>query len=215
MKLLVIFDLDGTLINSIYDLADAVNDSLLEFGYPAHEVSEYYYFVGNGTLKLCERALPENARSQEEISRLHSAFAEKYDKCCVNKTKAYDGIMQTLDELKKLGVKCAVASNKTDEFVKYIISSLFSEGVFDAVVGKLEGVPAKPDPQILNNIIKSFGYDPDECVMVGDSDIDVITAHNCGIKCIGCEWGFRGAEELISAKADYIAHIPQDILSFL
>lgn len=215
MKSLVIFDLDGTLINSIFDLADAVNDSLIEFGYPTHDVSQYYYFVGNGTLKLCERALPQDKRSEQDIQRLHTAFSKKYDDYCLNKTKPYDGVLQVLDVIKSKGIKCAVASNKTDEFVSYIVSSIFPKNTFDLVVGKKEGVPTKPNPQILHNIIDDMGFEKDDCIMVGDSDVDVITAHNEGIKCVGCAWGFRGEEELSCAGADYIAFEPKDILNYL
>lgn len=212
MKLLVIFDLDGTLINSIYDLADAVNGALTRFGYPVHNISEYYYFVGNGTLKLCERALPEDRRSSDEIIRLHSVFAERYEKCCINKTKPYDGILPLLENLKAMGVKCAVASNKTDKFVHFIVDSLFGRNVFDYIQGKTESVPAKPDPEILEAIIRKSGIPKDRCVMAGDSDVDIMTAQNCGIRSIGCAWGFRGIGELVNAGADYIAHRPADIL---
>lgn len=213
-KSLVIFDLDGTLINSIYDLADAVNNSLKEFGYPIHDVSEYYYFVGNGTVKLCERALPEDKRSEDEIMRLHTAFAEKYNNCCTNKTIIYDGILPLLESLKANGIKCAVASNKTDKFVNFIVSEMFPKGAFDLVAGKKDSVPTKPDPQIIYNIMDSFGADRSECIMVGDSDVDVITAHNSGIESIGCSWGFRGEEELVSAGVDHLVHKPQEILQF-
>ncbi|WP_124098563.1 HAD-IA family hydrolase [Ruminococcus sp. Marseille-P6503] len=212
MKSLVIFDLDGTLINSIYDLADAVNGALADLGYPAHEVEKYYHFVGNGTVKLCERALPKDKRSGGEIMRLHSLFAERYEKCCIEKTKPYDGIVDVLQRLKAMGVKCAVASNKTDSFVKYIIRSLFGENTFDYIQGKTESVPAKPNPEMLNTVIRHFGLDKRECIMAGDSDVDVITAKRCGIESVGCAWGFRGAEELSASGADYIAYQPQDIL---
>ena len=213
MKLLVIFDLDGTLINSIYDLADAVNGALTRFGYPVHNVSEYYYFVGNGTLKLCERALPQDRRSSDEIIRLHSAFAERYEKCCINKTKPYDGILPLLENLRAMGVKCAVASNKTDTVVHFIVDSLFDRNVFDYIQGKTESVPAKPDPEILEAIIRKSGIPKDRCIMAGDSDVDIMTAKNCGIRSIGCAWGFRGTGELVNAGADYIAHQPADILN--
>lgn len=213
---LIIFDLDGTLINSIYDLADAVNDSLTEMGYPIHDVSKYYHFVGNGTVKLSERALPEEHRNEAEIMKLHSLFAEKYEKCCLNKTKPYEGISSVLRVIKdKYGILCAVASNKTDSFVKYIVDNLFESDTFDAVIGKREGVPAKPDPQIIYDIINMFDVDKSEVIVVGDSDVDVITAHNGSLPCIGCEWGFRGREELVKAGADHLAKTPQDILTII
>ena len=213
---LVIFDLDGTLINSVNDLADAVNDSLAEMGYPVHEVDKYYHFVGNGTVKLSERALPIDHRNQDEIIKLHTLFAEKYQKYCLNKTKPYDGIIDAVHKLKnEFEIKCAVASNKTDSFAKYIVNNLFQNDDFDAVIGKLDGIPAKPDPQIIFNIINRFDIDKSQVIFVGDSDVDVITAHNGNIPCIGCEWGFRGKEELEKAGADYIAKKPEDILKIV
>ncbi len=213
---LVIFDLDGTLINSIYDLADAVNDSLIKMGYPVHNVDKYYHFVGNGTVKLSERALPEEHRSETEIKKLHALFSEKYQKCCLNKTRPYDGILDVIYKLKtELGVKCAVASNKTDSFAKYIVNNLFKHDFFDAVIGKRDNVPAKPDPQIIYNIVNKFEVRTSEVIVVGDSDVDVLTAHNGNICCIGCEWGFRGKEELQNAGADFLAEKPKDIFDII
>lgn len=208
---LIIFDLDGTLVNSIYDLADAVNDSLIELGYPAHEVDKYYHFVGDGTLKLSERALPKNHRNQEEILQLHSMFSERYQKCCLNKTKAYEGINEVLHNLKESGIKCAVASNKPDNFAKYIVSQLFGNNIFDCVVGKKDSVPAKPAPDIIYDILGILNEDKNKTLLVGDSDVDVKTAHNSGIKCIGCVWGFRGETELKNAGSDFLAYKPSDI----
>lgn len=211
MKKLIIFDLDGTLVNSIYDLADAVNDSLTELGYPTHELDKFYHFVGNGTVKLSERALPENHRSENDILKLHKMFSERYQKCCLNKTRPYDGIKDALKTLKNFGIKCAVASNKPDNFVKYIVDNLFESDTFDIIVGKREGVPPKPDPQIISDILRQLNIDKQDTVFAGDSDVDVITAHNGNIPCIGCVWGFRGEQELINAGADYLAAAPLNI----
>ena len=194
MYKLVIFDLDGTLINSIYDLADAVNDSLTELGYPIHCTDKFYRFVGNGTLKLSERALPESER---------------------NKTKAYDGITELISDLKSNGIKCAVASNKPDIFSKYIVNNIFGEKTFDLIMGKCDNVPAKPAPDIVCNILKTLNLNKDEAIFAGDSDVDVITAHNSGLKCIGCVWGFRGEDELKNAGADFLAYKPSDIYEIL
>ena len=117
----IIFDLDGTLVNSIYDLADSVNSVLLQNGYKTHPLESFYYFVGNGTLKLVERALPEDKRTDEEIERVHEQFAEHYSKNYLNKTVPYEGVRNLLDELNNLGVEYAVASNKTDIFTREII----------------------------------------------------------------------------------------------
>ena len=213
MDKLIIFDLDGTLVNSVYDLADAVNDSLARLGYPVHETEKFYRFVGDGTLKLAERALPEKSRSDAEIKKLHKLFSEKYQKCCLNKTKPYDGMVDALTKLKQSGIKCGVASNKPDKFARYIVDSLFGKDFFDIVIGKRDNVPAKPNPQIIYDILDKQNIEPKNCLLAGDSDVDVLTAHNGNIKCIGCVWGFRGEQELKNAGADFLAFEPKDIVS--
>ena len=216
MKRLIIFDLDGTLINSIFDLADAVNDSLSELGYPTHDTDKYYKFVGNGSVKLIERALPEHHRSAEDIAQLHTLFSVKYQSCCLNKTAPYNGITNVLGKLKASGIKLAVASNKPDKFTKFIIDNIFGAETFDCILGKRDGFPTKPDPQIIYDILKATGItDRNEALVVGDSDVDVLTAHNAGIECIGCDWGFRGEQELKEAGTDYLAFEPNDIIDIV
>lgn len=215
MYKLAVFDLDGTLVDSVCDLADAVNTALAERGYPVHDTEKYYLFVGNGTLKLCERALPEDKRSDAEISSLHTRFAEIYGRICINKTHPYEGIPELIDRLGERGVRCAVASNKTDSFSREIVSALFEKGSFDLVMGKRDGVPTKPQPDIVYNIANELGMDLKAAVMIGDSSVDVRTAHNAGIKCIGCTWGFRGEQELRDAGCDHIAHTPEDIYKLI
>lgn len=210
---LIIFDLDGTLVNSIFDLANAVNSALNDMGFPVHEVKEFYQFVGNGTIMLAKRALPEGNRTDDEVNRLHTLFAKNYQECCLDKTRPYDSIVDTVNKLKeKHKFKLAVASNKTDIFAKHIVDSLFGKDTFDAVVGKNDDTPAKPDPTMIFDVMERFGIDKSEVIFVGDSNVDVATAHNAGIKCIGCEWGFRGRDELLKAGADYIIDTPQKII---
>lgn len=213
MKKLYIFDLDGTLVNSLYDLADSVNIVLERHGYPVRETEEYKYFVGNGALKLIERALPEDARSEENIKAIHDEFSEVYAEHMACKTREYDGIKELLTELKKCGCLMAVASNKPDRFSKMVVETVFGTGMFDSVYGKREGVPTKPSPDIMLDIMAELGVSPEDCVHSGDSNVDVATAHNAGIECIGCTWGFRPEEELTEAGADMIAHKPMDILT--
>ena len=215
MNCLAIFDLDGTLVNSIYDLADAVNTALAERGYPVHSVDEYRFFVGNGAKKLCERALPEDRRSEEETVSLQGRFSEIYRKNCLVKTLPYDGIPELIDRLSDAGIKCAVASNKPDEFSKEIVEALFGKGRFDLVVGKREGVPTKPAPQIVEHILGELGVPKEDSIFIGDSYVDVETAHNAGLPCIGCVWGFRGENELKAAGCDHIAYKPGDIFDIL
>ncbi|MGN1114688.1 MAG: HAD family hydrolase [Oscillospiraceae bacterium] len=215
MYKLIIFDLDGTLINSIYDLADAINTSLEELKYPTHPLEKFYYFVGNGALKLCERALPADHRTDEEIKRLSEMFNQRYHKNCVSKTKPYEGICELLNKLKEKGVKLAVASNKPDQFSKYIVESIFGTQVFDCVIGKRDGCPTKPDPRIVNDILEQMNIDRQQAIFAGDSDVDVMTAHNAELKCIGCVWGFRGEDELKKAGADFLAYKPSDFLEII
>ncbi len=211
MKKLYIFDLDGTLVNSLYDLADSMNFVLKKYGYPVHDAEKYKYFVGNGTMKLVERAIPEGVRTDEKIRILHSEFSEEYTRRSVEKTRPYEGIIQLLYKLKENGCLLAVASNKPDKFSKYIVDTLFGTEIFDIVSGKKEGVPAKPAPDIVFDILSKLDVSSENALMTGDSNVDVLTAHNAGLKCIGCTWGFRGRQELIDAGADVIADDPAEI----
>ena len=189
---LVIFDLDGTLIDSLGDLANAVEYALAENGYPPNPRDSYRYFVGKGA-------------SEEEIKRVHKAFSGRYREHCLELTKPYPGIEDMLRRLNESGIKLAVASNKPDEFSKQIVTALFGDDKFDTVHGKREGVPTKPSPDIIYSIMDELGVSAEETVVVGDSDVDVETAQGAGLKCIGCAWGFRGTDELCRAGADKIA----------
>lgn len=211
---LVIFDLDGTIANTIEDLADSADRALEENGFPPHTLAEYKHFVGNGVKKLIERAVPDGT-DEEETKRIFDRFSLIYQNNCLNKTRPYDGICELIDELKEAGIRCAVASNKPDEFSKRIVSHLFKENSFDIVIGKREGIPPKPDPMIIKEILEKLSTAADEAVIAGDSDVDVYTAHNAGIRCIGCEWGFRGREELEKAGADAVAVTPSQIYSIV
>lgn len=215
MKKLYIFDLDGTLVNSLYDLSDAMNTVLKKYGYPVHDAEKYKYFVGNGTLKLVERAVPESERTDERIRSLHSEFSEEYTKRAVEKTRPYDGMVQLLNKLKGNGCLLAVASNKPDKFSKYIVETLFGTEIFDIISGKKEDMPAKPAPDIIFDILNRLDVSAENAVMAGDSDVDVLTAHNAGLKCIGCTWGFRGRRELAEAGADIIADDPAEIWNLI
>lgn len=215
MKRLCIFDLDGTLVNSIEDLADSVNIVLERYRFPLHEIEEYKHFVGDGTLKLIERALPEQERIPDTIEKLHGEFSEEYRRRAVMKTRPYSGITEVIKILKKRGVILAVASNKPDRFSRYIVDELFEKDSFDMIRGKTDGVPAKPKPDIILGIMKAWGVSAEDTCLVGDSDVDVMTAHNAGIECIGCSWGFRGRQELESAGADFIADDPLKIADYI
>ena len=211
----IIFDLDGTLVNSIYDLADSVNYVLKQNGYAEHPLESFYYFVGNGTLKLIERALPEDKRTANEIERVHSQFAERYSKNYLNKTIPYNGINELLDELDKRGIKYSVASNKTDIFTREIINGLFPNNRFDVIIGKKEGNPTKPNPKIIYDILEGKNFTPNEILFVGDSSVDIQTGHNANLKAVGCLWGFRDERELKEAGADFIISKPTELLKII
>ena len=211
---LIIFDLDGTLVDSLEDLADAANYAMKQFGYPTHPTEAFRYFVGNGIPKLIERCLPEGERSPERIEEVRQVFSQYYNVHFADKTRPYDGIPELIDKLKREGVKTAVASNKADDFTCCIIDSFF-KGSFDMVRGSREGVPKKPAPDIVSHIMKELGADAEHTYFAGDSNVDMCTAKNAGVTSIGCLWGFRTKEELLEGGADFLAEKPIQIFDIL
>lgn len=213
---LCIFDLDGTLVNTIRDLGESVSYALEQMGLPTRTMQEYTDFVGNGTLLLVKRSLPDKLSGDEAaIAKAHELFSDYYSKHYADHSAVYSGIAETVAALKEHGVKLCVLTNKPDRFAKEIISGLFDADSFDWVFGSRENVPKKPDPTAELEIMALEGVQKENTVHIGDSDVDVYTAHNAGIKCIGCTWGFRSEQSLEDAKADYIAHRPADILDIL
>lgn len=211
---LAVFDLDGTLVNSIEDLADACNKALEVFDFPIHSLEEYKYFLGDGVRNLISRAMPEEKRSERTIDEVHAIFKSYYEKNYINKTTAYDGIPRLLSELKKAGLILAVASNKPDEFTKKVVEKLFEEDTFEIAVGNVQGVAHKPDPEIVFRILSELNIGKEQAVFIGDTDVDIKTGKNAGLKTIGCLWGFREINELLKAGADFIASHPLDILNY-
>lgn len=208
----VLFDLDGTLVNSLSDLAASTNFALTKFGFPTHETENFKIFVGDGMAKLIERALPEDKRDMETINTTLDIFMEHYRAHYVDKTVPYDGISELLDKL--TGVKKAVISNKADEMAIHLTRKLLGER-FDIVCGKREGYPTKPDPTLTLEIIGELGVEPKECIFVGDSGMDMAVAKNSGCVALGVLWGFRSEEELLLNGADYIAKKPAEILEII
>lgn len=207
-----IFDLDGTLADTLCDLADATNFALEKLGYPVHPYESYKKFVGNGVQKLCYRALPVDKKDDTE--KLLEIFSGYYGKHFLDKTNLYDGIKETLDVLKKNNITLAVATNKPQNFARQIISKLLPESDFVKILGGCEERPKKPDTAIISEIISGLPED-NKVFMIGDSNVDIQTAKNAGIYSIGCVWGFRGREELVNAGADFIAETPSDIAEFV
>ena len=201
----VVFDLDGTLLNTIDDLADAGNRVCAARGWPQHTVEEYKYFVGNGIPKLVERFSPPQARTPALLADTLAAFQADYGAHLRDKTAPYPGIPALLARLKAAGVQLAVFSNKADPLARQVVADYFDAALFDAVRGALPGVPTKPAPQGTLALMQAIGADPAATLYVGDSNVDVDTAHNAGLPCCGVLWGFRTRQELTDAGAEHLA----------
>ncbi len=212
MKKLVIFDLDGTLLNTIADLGAAANYALEQCGYPTHPISAYPGFVGSGIKKLLERVLPESVRSQEKVEQLRGYFMEYYDRHQTDATEPYPGIPEMLRQLVNKGVKVAVASNKYQVAVEKLINHYFPEIPWAAVEGQKEGVPVKPDPSIVFEILQKAPTPKADILYVGDSGIDMETARRAAVESVGVSWGFRPVTELENYYADHIVDKPAQIL---
>lgn len=215
MKKIIIFDLDGTLLDTIADLATATNQALSLFGYPIHETDAYRFFVGNGINKLFERALPEGARSEENIQKIRSEFIPFYNLHNADLSRPYPGIPALLNTLQEKGMKIAVASNKYQEATRKLVHQFFPDINFIEVLGQREGVPSKPHPQVVFEIMEKAGVNASETVYVGDSCVDMQTGKNAGVTTIGVSWGFQPRTELESYQPDFIADRAADILQFL
>jgi phosphoglycolate phosphatase len=210
----VIFDLDGTLVDSIADLCNSSNFALKKYGFPQHELYKYNYFVGNGMTNLIERVIPKEALNKETFQKVYDAFIEHYSSNYLVNTAPFDGIKESLKTLKENGIKLAVLSNKKDEFTKRIAKVLFGD-LFDIVSGKKEGNPLKPDPASTLDILNRFGVSPSECAFLGDSGVDMETAVNSGCLPVGVLWGLRASEELKNCGAKHLIHNPTEIASFI
>lgn len=212
---LAIFDLDGTLVDSIGDLAVACNTALALRGLPQHSYEAYCSFVGNGIMRLVERALPEPLRSPENVALVRADFVAYYTDHLDVRTKPYPGIPELLAELVRRGVKLAVASNKFQAGTEKVIRSFFPDIRFEAVLGQREDVPLKPDPAVAEEILSLTGTPRDRALFVGDSAIDILTARAAGIRSAGVTWGFRQRAELEEAGADRIVDRADQLLGLL
>ena len=215
MKKLVIFDLDGTLLNTIEDLGQAANYALERNGYATHSMASYPYFVGNGVRRLRTRVLPEDARDDENVDRVLGDFIEYYDEHCIDFTKPYNGMPELLQDLRDMGVAMAVASNKYQKAVSKIIPHYFPDIDFVAIEGQKEGVNVKPDPSIVFSILAKTKMAKADCLYVGDSGVDMETARRACIDSVGVTWGFRSKKELVEYHANAIVGNPIDILDIV
>ena len=205
----VIYDLDGTLLNTLDDLAAAVNHTMRTFGYAEHSVPAVCRMVGNGMEKLMRKALPEGV-SPERFNEALAAFKAYYADHSEDFTCAYDGIEPLLDALAKAGVKQAIVSNKGDPFVKALTRRYFGRWITDAV-GEQPAVRRKPHPDSVLKVMADWGCDPERTLYVGDSDVDILTAKNAGVDCASVTWGFRPEEELAQAGASILIRTPQEL----
>ena len=215
MKRLVIFDLDGTLLNTIEDLGHAANYALEKNGFATHTLASYPFFVGNGVRRLITRVLPEEHRNDATIDKLLKDFREFYDEHCCDCTKPYPGMPELLRDLSDQGVQMAVASNKYDAAVQKIINHYFGDIDFVAIEGQKEGVNVKPDPSVVFAILAKARVPKREVLYVGDSGVDMETARRACVDSVGVTWGFRPEKELVESLADTIIHQPNDILGLI
>lgn len=214
-KRLVIFDLDGTLLNTIADLAQSTNQALQHLGYPTHPVEAYHMMVGNGIAKLLERALPAERRTPEEVQRMKALFVPHYDVHNADRSTPYPGIEKLLVELQEEGFLLAVASNKYQAATEKLVAHYFPNIRFAAVLGQRDGVPVKPDPQIVADIMSLTATSRREILYVGDSGVDMQTATRAQVDACGVCWGFRSREELASYQPALLVDKAEEVAAFL
>ena len=215
--MLLIFDLDGTLINTIDDLGQACNHALSACGFPTHKIEDYPRLVGNGINKLIERALPEEHRNEATVLRLREHFVPFYDQHNCDLTRPYDGIPELLQTLKAAGHTLAVASNKYQAATEKIVAHYFPN-TFDVVLGEREGIPRKPDPQIVWDIIHRLSpltSNLSPIYYIGDSLVDATTARAANLPFVACTWGFCTKEQLLTVTPDHMVNHPHEILTLI
>lgn len=210
---LAIFDMDGTILDTLEDLKDALNFALEKNGYPIHPISNVRKFVGNGMWKLIERGVPEGT-GREDIIKVHTDFMDYYHIHCTDKTKPYDGIVELISSLREAGCKTAVVSNKADSAVHDLCKQFFP-GCFDCEIGARDGIANKPAPDSVLEVLKQLEVSKEQAVYIGDSEVDVATALNAGMDSIIVAWGFREVSFLQEQGAKVFAYQPKDIENML
>ena len=211
----VIFDLDGTLLDTLEDIANSVNSTLARYGFPTHGSDAYRYFVGDGVTMLVSRALPAEKRNDDIIADCVGAFRENYDRNWNSTTSPYDGIPELLDVLTAKHVKMAILSNKPDDFTKRCVHELLPNWNFEMVLGQRHGTPPKPDPSGAYEIAENIGITPAQILYLGDTGVDMKTAVRAGMFPVGALWGFRPLDELREHGAAVIIERPMELLDYL
>lgn len=209
MKKAIIFDLDGTLLNTIEDIADTVNVLLQKLNCPTQSLEAITSFVGDGVFELMERALPEGKKNKAQW--MVDNFSNQYAKCWKNKTKPYNGVIELLSKLKQKGHLLAILSNKPHDFTVEMVEYFFA-GTFEFIQGAVNHLPLKPDPALANMLLSKLNVKPTETAFIGDSDIDIFTAKNANMQAVGVTWGFRSKQQLIEAGAEVLIDDAMQIL---
>lgn len=212
MKRAVIFDLDGTLLNTLEDLCDSVNVALDRNDMPERTLDEVRRFVGNGIHKLIERAVPDGTLD-ETVEQVYLEFRSYYLEHCEDKTRVYPGISELLAELSRRQIPMGIVSNKADAAVKELARGYFPE--ISVAIGEREGIARKPAPDSVFEVLRLLNVSKEEAFYVGDSDVDIATAHNAGLACVSVTWGFRDEELLRSLKPEVIIHRPEELLEMI
>lgn len=210
----IIFDLDGTLLNSLDDICDSINETLINYGYPTRTIEEVKSFVGNGALALVKKALPNTVSDSNSIDKFLKSYLDIYKKNLQNKTKPYDGINDLLKELSNRGYKLAIVSNKSDDGVKALCKDYFNPFIKTAI-GESIHTPKKPAKEGVLEALKELDSTLEEAIYVGDSEVDVLTAANANLPCVGVTWGFRKKEVLMEYGATYIIDEPNELMTVL
>ena len=216
MTKLIIFDLDGTLIDTRTDIANACNHALEQCGFPQRDIKEYNMLVGRGIDNLFRGAMPASEVNEENVARMRSLFVPYYNEHGCDWTRPYDGIMDILEVLKDKGLHFAVASNKYQEGTQSLVEKFFGKYDFVKILGQREGRPIKPDPQIVEEAMEGVpGIRKDEVIYVGDSNVDMETGINAGVRTIGVTWGFRTREELQAYSPHALIDHPMQLVEFI
>jgi len=215
MKKLIIFDLDGTLLNTVADLAASTNYALTKCGFPTHKTADYRFFIGNGINNLFQKSLPEGQKTQENILLVRTHFLEYYGAHSAELTTPYDGITELLHKIQHAGLQIAVASNKYQEATEKLVNHFFPTIKFVAIFGQREAVPVKPDPTIVHDILAIAQVEKADVLYVGDSGVDMQTAQNAKIEGCAVTWGFRPRSEMEPFSPAYFVDAPEEISGIL
>lgn len=211
----VLFDLDGTLLDTIADLTDSMNRALKRLGFPGHDVKACKMFVGDGVEMFAFRALPENSRDQDMVEKCAFLMRQEYRKCWAKKTRPYEGIPELLDALTRQNLKMAILSNKPDDATKEMVAELLAKWRFHPVAGAQRSMPKKPDPTLALEISLQLRVSPERFLYLGDTATDMRTARGAGMFAVGVLWGFRSAEELMESGAHALVNHPTEVLALL